>query len=188
MVRLFVSLLLFTLNACGISNYPSAQPYLDEQQIVYRLHPGDIVYIRVFEEPDLTGKFKIDSQGQIALPLVGKVDVNGQTEKAAAQSIATALQKGGFLKHAKVALEMKQTRPIFIMGEVEHAGSYPFENDMTVYQAIAIAGGYTYRADRHDIAVRRQTGKGAGTEQRLSASEDTPVLPGDVIEIGERFF
>ncbi len=83
---------------------------------------------------------------------------------------------------------MKKTRPFYVIGEVEHAGSYPFENDMTVYQAVAIAGGYTYRADRSDIAIRRQTGKGAGTEQRLSANEDTPVLPGDAIEIGERFF
>lgn len=176
------------LVACGTGNYPQAQPRLEPSQTVYRLNAGDTVKVTVFGESDLTGPYVIDSRGMLALPLMGKMDVADQTEQQAAETIASALRKGGYLKNPKVAVETIAMRPFYIIGEVEKGGKFPYQSGLTVYQAVAIAGGYTYRADRDDISIRRQTDKGAGTEQRLSGQEDTPVLPGDVIEIGERFF
>lgn len=187
-MRFLLIALGFLLAGCGASNYPPAQPTLSLHDAIYQLNSGDVVTLRIFDEPELSGRYKIDSQGMIALPLAGKISVKGKNEQQAALGIAKALEKGGYLRNPKVTLDVRDTRPFFVLGEVEHAGQFPFQPGMTIYQAVAIAGGYTYRADRDDVVVRRQTGRGAGTEIRLSATEDTPVLPGDAIEIGERFF
>jgi len=178
---------LLFLAACSHS-YPQAPRQLTTDQAVYRLNSGDEVKVTVFDEPDMTGKYIVDSQGMLALPLVGKTPVSGQTEQQAAQGITAMLQKSGYLKHPKVSVETANMRPFYVMGEIEKGGQFPFRNGLTVYQAVAGAGGYTYRADRGDITIRRQTNKGAGAETRLSATEETPVLPGDVIEVGERYF
>lgn len=175
------------LVSCG-GNYPSAQPVLSGEQATYTLRENDVLILRVFDETELSGKYVLDSQGRIALPLVGKLQLRDMTEQQAAETIGNALKRGGFLRQPKVAVEVSKSRPFFIMGEVTKPGKFTFQSGITVYQAVAMAGGYTYRADRHDIAIRRQSGKGAGTEDRYSANEDTPVFPGDVIEVGERFF
>jgi polysaccharide export outer membrane protein len=187
-MRYVAILLAGLLSACSLSHYPQAQPRLTGEEAIYHLNAGDTVNIRIYDEPDMSGKFIVDSEGKLAIPLAEKVSVAGLTEQHAAQTIASTLQKDGYLRHPKISLDIDQARPFFVMGEVEHAGSYPFASNLTVYQAVAMAGGYSYRADRHDITIRRQTGQEAGAEQRLSATEDTPLLPGDVIEIGERFF
>ena len=182
----WVVLALFLIS-CGHS-YPVAQARLSADQSVYHLRANDVVMVRVYDEAELTGKYTIDSQGKIALPLIGKVSILHQTEQQAAETLRQRLQSGGYLTNPKVAIEIAQARPFFVLGEVEKSGSFPFQPGMTVYQAVALAGGYTYRADRDDITLRRQTTDGAGAEQRYSATEDTPVLPGDSIEIGERYF
>jgi polysaccharide export outer membrane protein len=74
-------------------------------------------------------------------------------------------------------------RPFFILGEVEKRGQYPFVNGMTVAQAVAIAGGYTYRAAQNRITIER-----FGTKGERPAGENMPVLPGDIIRVPERFF
>lgn len=189
MIRNLAILCLCTigLTACGLGSYRQVKPTLTAEEAVYHLNSGDMIKVTVFDEPELSNKFSVDSQGMVALPLIGKTSIIGQTEQQAAQTIADKLRKNGFLKNPKVSVETASMRSFFIIGEVEHGGKFPFQNGLTVYQAVAIAGGYTYRADRDDITIRRQTSKGAGTEQTFSAKENSPVLPGDAIEIGERF-
>jgi protein involved in polysaccharide export with SLBB domain len=183
MKYLLFLLIAFALMGCITTSDPSAQMTQADQPAVYRLEAGDKVNIIVFGESDMSGISVVDSAGKVAVPLLGKVTVADLTETEAAASIATTLKKEGFLRQPHVTLEVQEMRPVFITGEVEQAGKYPYQSNLTVYQAVAMAGGFTYRADRDDISIRR-----SGNKQILSAVEDTLVLPGDVIEIGERFF
>ena len=182
-----IMLMAFFLVGCS-HHYPQAPRVLSPIEATYQLQQNDIVTIRVYEEPELTGQYMIDSQGKVALPLIGKTNLLHQTEQRAAIIIQNRLQQGGFLQKPKVSVEVFKARPFFVMGEVEKPGSFAFQSGLTVFQAVALSGGYTYRADRKDITIRRQSGKGAGTEIYYAAQEDTPVLPGDAIEIGERYF
>ena len=79
---------------------------------------------------------------------------------------------------------MLNYRPFYILGEVKNPGSYPFVNGMTVLNAVALAGGFTYRADQDDILLKRGGSNTAGA----AATGDTHLMPGDVVEVQERFF
>lgn len=186
MLRFLILTILLIITGC--TQYPQATPTLSVEQSAYRLRENDTLTLRVFDEPEFSGKFKVDSVGSISLPLAGKINIRNQTEKEAAKTIESALTQKGYLKNPKISVEVLQARPFFILGEVQKAGTFPFQTGLTVYQAVATAGGFTYRADRNDISIRRQSKMGAGNEIRLSANEDTPIFPGDVIEIGERYF
>jgi polysaccharide export outer membrane protein len=76
-------------------------------------------------------------------------------------------------------------RPFYILGQVNKPGEYPYVNGMTVLNAVALAGGYTYRASESNIYIRR---KGSDKEQSAPADQGTKVFPGDIIRIPERFF
>jgi polysaccharide export outer membrane protein len=75
-------------------------------------------------------------------------------------------------------------RPFYIIGEVNNPGSFEYVNGMTVINAVALAGGFTYRADQDDIVISR----GGSSGPEIEAAPDTEVLPGDIIEVQERFF
>ncbi len=183
----FLLFVFIALSAVGCGHKP-LDDGLAMQDSAYRLSVNDVVTVHVFGESDLSADYAVDGQGAITLPLTGKVAIGGGTEQEAAQKIAGALKKGGYLTQPRVTVALKDARPIFVMGEVEKAGEYKFRHGLTVYQAVAQAGGYTYRADRGDIVIRRPSEKTGAAHARFAASEDTPVLPGDSIEIGERFF
>jgi polysaccharide export outer membrane protein len=89
------------------------------------------------------------------------------------------------LKNPRVSVEILNYRPFYIVGEVNKPGSYGFVSGMKVINAVALAGGFTFRAQKGDIKITRQQ---SGDESELEGSIETVVLPGDVIEIGERFF
>lgn len=152
------------------------------------LQQGDVVHIETYGEKDLSGDFEIDAAGRITLPLIGPQQVAGMTETKAALVIADTLQKQHYMALPHIALAVRQYAPFSIMGEVEKGGQYPYRPGLTIYQAVAIAGGYTYRADRGDLVIWRRDPKLVGKETRWSGQEDTPLLPGDVVEVGERFF
>ena len=76
-------------------------------------------------------------------------------------------------------------RPFYIIGEVNQPGSYPYVNGMSVLTAVAVAGGYTYRAKQDRVILTRANDP---QRRRYRASPDTPVLPGDVVEVPERLF
>lgn len=187
-MRIIFTFIILCLVISGCTHNPEATAYFTQEQDAYRLRANDVLQLRVYDEPEFSGKFKVDSTGSIALPLAGKVNLRNQTEEQAARTIETALNEKGFLKNPKVSIEVAQARPYFILGEISRAGEFPFQTGLTVYQAVASAGGFTYRADRDDILITRQNGKGTGNEIRLNAKQNTPILPGDVIEIGERYF
>jgi polysaccharide biosynthesis/export protein len=150
----------------------------------YTLANGDRLRVLVFGQDSLSNSYAVDSVGHISMPLIGSVPAHGQTTKSLEQQIAAKL-RGGFLREPKVSVEVEQYRPFFILGEVTTSGQYPFVNGMTVQTAVAIAGGFQPRADRHVVDVTRQIG---GEVVTGKVPLDTPVRPGDTITIRERFF
>lgn len=146
----------------------------------YVLGANDVVRVTVFGEPDLSGEFKLDGGGLVALPLIGSQVLGGSSLRAAEERIAAAL-KDGYLVDPKVTLEVMTARPFFIMGEVRNPGSYHFSEGMTILQAVALSGGFTYRANESTVELVRG---GAARDADMTAA----LQPGDVITVKERFF
>jgi len=150
----------------------------------YKLGSGDKVRVTVFNEKDLSGEFDVNDQGLLALPLIGQVRVTGLT-LSEAQDLITQKYGNDYLVNPRVNVEVLNYRPFFILGEVKSPGSYPYVNGISIVNAVALAGGYTPRANRDRIVVKHASDPAAGEQP---VREDSPVLPGDVIRVLERFF
>ena len=151
----------------------------------YVLGPGDQVRLIVYGEDNLTGEYRVDASGGIALPLVGTLHAAGLTPRGLERAAADALLRGRLLEHPSVSVEVVAYRPFFILGEVARPGEYPYQPDMTVVAAVAVAGGFTYRAVQGRFSIVRP-GAGGAVEGR--ASRQTLVRPGDVVTVYERRF
>ena len=103
---------------------------------------------------------------------------------AEAQSTIETQLKDGYLREPKVTMEMTKGRPYYILGEVTRAGEYPFTSGLTVMNAIAAAGDFTYRADKGKVLI---TGAD-GVEREVKLTATIAVRPGDRIRVRERFF
>lgn len=155
-----------------------------DAQAAYRLGSGDEIRVTVFGHKDLSGDFAVDGSGYVALPLVGNVRAGGLALRDFERNIIRAL-KPDYLKNPRVSAEVLNYRPFYIIGEVKKPGSYPFVNGMSVVNAVALAGGYTYRARENRLLIIRADDT---SRTKQPANHDTAVLPGDVIEVPERFF
>lgn len=151
----------------------------------YALGAGDKLKITVFGEADLSGTFLVNEEGFISMPLIGGIKAKGMTITAVRNDITEKLADG-YLVNPSVAIEVAEFRPVYVMGEVKLPGSYSFVADMSVRNAVAIAGGFTYRANQKSITVMRQDDQGQSYKTELGP--DDKMLPGDIITIRERFF
>lgn len=151
----------------------------------YRLGPGDAVRLITFGEEPLTGEFRVADGGTIALPLVGSVRAAGLTPHELERAVADALRRGAVLRNPSVSAEVIAYRPIFVLGEVNRPGQYPYQPGMTVVTAVAVAGGFTYRAVEDYASVLRTTN---GTALEGKAPRQAFVQPGDVVTVFERRF
>lgn len=152
-------------------------------QRVYRLSVGDKLKVAVFGEDNLSGQFEVNGLGQISLPLIGEMPAKGMALTEFRDSIASRLSQG-YLKNPKVTVEILNYRPIYVQGEVKNAGEFAFKNGLNLRDAIAIAGGYTYRANQSYLYI----GRDGEPDVAVQLPSATPVLPGDNIRIPERFF
>jgi polysaccharide export outer membrane protein len=150
----------------------------------YRLGPGDRVRITVFGEDDLSGEFTVDDGGAVGLALIGNVAAAGRTVGEFQAAVATGY-RDGYLRDPRVSVEVLNYRPFFIVGEVKAGGEYAYKAGLTVQDAVAIAGGYTYRANTRVVYVRHAA---QDDEQRYELSGRIEVSPGDIIRVPERFF
>jgi protein involved in polysaccharide export with SLBB domain len=150
----------------------------------YRLGTGDKLRVNVYDELDLSGEFLVDASGQVQMPLIGQVQAAGLTIHEFVAEVSSKLMNG-YLKDPKISVEVENYRPFYIMGEVNKPGEYPFENGINVLGAVALAGGYTYRAQDSQVYVRRS---GSSSEQVLPADASTKVFPGDIVRVAERIF
>ncbi len=150
----------------------------------YRLGSGDKIRVLVFGQDELSGEFEVDGLGNISLPLIKVVSAGGLTISEF-ETVITNKLKPDFLINPRVSVSVLNYRPFYIIGEVKRPGSYSFVSGMRVVNAIALGGGFTYRA-HHEKAILIR----GGDEERKKEVVDhqTFILPGDVLEIPERFF
>jgi polysaccharide export outer membrane protein len=149
----------------------------------YHLGAGDQVRIITYDELQLSNTFTVADDGRIAFPLLGTIQAAGLTPDAFATSIASALQSGNLINQPSVSVEIATYRPVSVLGEVNHPGQYPYEPGMTMLDAVALAGGFTYRAVTGYAGDWRANAAAEGKVNPGSALE-----PGDVITVYERYF
>lgn len=186
-VAALVGLGLAVLSACASGPAmagPQGQSSGVSSMTGYRLGAGDEVKVTVYGEPELSGAFVVDGEGNISMSLIGPVEVATLTLSEASSKLETRL-KDGWLRDPQVTAELVKGRPYYILGEVNKPGEYPFVSGLTVMNAIASAGDFTYRADKGRILIKRAD---SAVEQEVVLTPTTPVQPGDTIRIRERFF
>lgn len=150
----------------------------------YILGAGDKIRVTVYGEESLSGEFFISGNGKASLPLIGDVQAAGLSVRAFQTSVENVL-KDGYLKTPKVSAEVLNYRPFFILGEVNKPGQYPYTSGLTVLNAVATAGGFTYRANKGRVFIKHNN---ETTERGIPLEGTTPVAPGDTIRITERLF
>ncbi len=149
----------------------------------YLLGTGDRIDIIVYGEPDMSMKFKVSKSGVVNFPYIGEVQITGRTPSAIEQEIEERL-RGHYLINPMVTINMESFRLFYVTGEVTSPNGYEYHPALTVEQAIAIAGGFTDRADRDDIDIRQ-----SGSNELIEDVELThPVQPGDIVIIEQSFF
>ena len=181
---LWLAIATLTLSACG-GNLPP----LGEDGFVapeYRLAAGDRLRVTVFGEEALSKEYIVTSAGDLAFPLLGDLPAAGKTSGELAKDITTGLD-AGYLNDPRVNIEVLNYRPFYILGEVTKSGEFPYSDDLTALQAIALAGGYTYRAEQRRVFIRR-AGEQEERTYELNSGRSVYVRPGDTIRVGERYF
>ena len=180
-----VSVLAIALLAGGCSGYrPAPEAFHSVLNQPYRLGAGDRIRVTVFEQESLSNTYSVDPSGYIAFPLIGAVAARGQTVQELEGSLAARLRQG-YLRDPDVTVEIEQYRPVFVMGEVGAAGQYSYVPGLTVQKAVAMAGGYTPRANQTGVDVTRDI-NGKVITGRVPTTD--PLLPGDTIYVRERYF
>lgn len=154
------------------------------EQGPYTLDTGDKLRIVVFGQDTLSNTYTVDAAGQVTMPLIGAVVARDLTTAALGAAIRSKLA-GGFIREPSVAVEVDVYRPFFVLGEVTYPGQYPFVPHMTVENAVAIAGGFTPRAGKSSVTITRKV---QGVPYRFEQPLRTPIRPGDVVTVAERWF
>lgn len=178
------------LSACQSTPAPTrdssdaAQAFNERVVGEYKLGAGDQLRVTVFGEAELSGEYVLDGTGVVSMPLIGDVAALNLTvrefQRALEQSFAN-----GYLRNPRVSAEVLNYRPFYILGEVRQPGEYPYTNGLTVLNAIATAGGFTYRANDNVVMIK---GAEDSQEYRVRLEPTTKIMPGDTIRIVERFF
>ncbi len=161
-----------------------AHIYANNRDNHYQLDTGDVVRIDVFEQANLSRLYRIDGGGFLSMPLIGSVMVRGLTTRALEREIAEKLRRS-YIRDPKVTAEISTHRPFYILGEVRNSGQYPYVVGMTVETAVAIAGGYTPRANERKALVVRRLG---GKLVRSYVPNNYEIKPGDTLKVIERLF
>lgn len=150
----------------------------------YVLRANDQVRVQVYNEPNATGVYTVDGGGYVSVPLAGRLRAAGLTPAELESAIVKHL-KGSILTDPHVNVQVATYGPIYIRGEVKQPGQFPYVPGLTIGDAVALAGGYTYRADK-SVAYVRSASSPREVPRPLRA--DVPVAPGDNIRIPESYF
>ena len=170
------------LAACGINSLdlppPPPAPAGD-----YRLDSGDKVSLQVFGQSDMSGQFDIGADGALTLPLIGRLPVRGLTVQEVAAQAGERYAK--LMVDPKVSADIVTYRAIYVLGEVNRAGNFPYSPGLRVQQAIAIAGGFTRRAVTDRVLLVRTSEKG---QARYAVGLSDEIQPGDTLDVQRRVF
>ena len=156
---------------------------------------GDKINIQVYNEKELSGVYQVSPEGYIIFPFIGEIKVDGLNIFSLAMKISSKL-KEGYLKEPNVTVSVEEfvSKRVFVLGQVKKAGSFPIRRQMSVIEAISLAGGFTNFADLSNVVVTR---KSNGREKRFvidiksivnGAKENFYLDAGDLVFVGERFF
>lgn len=153
--------------------------------VASHLQSGDRVKITVYGEEALTGEYDVNPNGYVSMPLIGAIKAAGRTQAEFGRDIAGKYRSGGLLQDPKVTVAVVQFRPFYVLGEAERPGEYPFRSGLNVHAAVAMAGGFTYRASKSIVLIRH-----AGEEiwKEYPLTEAVVIAPGDLIRVPERYF
>lgn len=169
------------------------------EETVYRIAKGDTLTVKIYREDDLSGEYEVLEDGTISFPLLEKVHVEGLTKLEAERKIKRLLEKD-YLSEAHVNITLEEVsshRQVTIIGEVNNPGNYAFPEDrnLTLIEAISLAGGFTRYASIGGTRVIRTHKSGKKTALKADVKgilnakkEDLILRPGDLIMIPERFF
>jgi protein involved in polysaccharide export with SLBB domain len=149
------------------------------------LQPGERIKITVYGEETLTGEYDINPAGNVAMPLIGVIRAAGRSQSQFAKDVANRYLRGGFLQDPHVSVAVVQFKPFYVLGEALTPGEYPFRSGLNVHSAVAMAGGFTYRASRTYVLIRHV---GDEVWKEYSLAEPVPIAPGDLIRVPERYF
>lgn len=159
----------------------------------YRLGPGDGLKISVFQNPDLSLETRVSETGAISYPLIGSVQVGGQTIAAAEKAIADGLRNGGFVLQPQVTIVLQQVRgaQVAVLGQVARPGRYPLESTaMRVTDALALAGGMAPQGGDKVILTGQRNGRRVRAEIDVAElfvtwtpEKDVPVMAGDTLYV-----
>jgi polysaccharide export outer membrane protein len=150
----------------------------------YILGTGDRLKIDVYGDETLSGEFTVDVSGKISMPLIQQVEVAGQTSQSLEMLISDKLYPT-YMNDPKVSVQIMEYGDVFVLGEVRLPGKYPYTPNMTVIQAVAVAGGYTYRGNESDADIMR-TINGEVKEYNFKKTER--IMPGDTVYVDRRWF
>lgn len=170
------------LAACASGNMNQAMLESAPPQS-YRLGAGDIIAVNVYGEDSIAGKYEVDETGSVSLPLAGRISVKNMTAPEAETALASKLRSS--LENPQVNVSVAEYRDIYILGEVAKPGAYPYRSGSTVLNAVALAGGYTYRAETKGISVKRPD---AGDAEAKRAAQDAYLHPGDIVIVPARWY
>jgi len=151
----------------------------------YRLGSGDKIRVIVLQDTEFSGDYEINAAGSISARMLGPIQVVGLTAGEVEEMLRERYRSQGYLVSPRLSVELTAMRPFYILGEVTRVGQFPYVSCLRVIQAVAIAGGFTRRAGRTRLTIKRYYATSA--EEEL-VTEDTLVEPGDVIRVPERWF
>lgn len=201
-IAVCLSALLPILGACAGSNASSSgaatvAPAGEEQRSVpaQTLGSGDVFEVRVVGEEDLSGLYRVASDGSISFPFCGRVEVGNHTATQAAETLTTCLASG-YIRNPQVTVFIKErnSKKVFVFGEVNKPGTFAFEDHMNVVQAITLAEGFTKLAAKNSVVVTRlvdgkETKIKVGVDDIGTGKRENFLLqPGDIVFVPESFF
>lgn len=160
-----------------------------------RIGVDDMFDVRVYGEPELTGAFRVATDGSIDYPLAGRIQVAG-LRTGEIQRLLVDKLKGAYLKDPQVVVTIKErnSQKVAVLGQVVKPGQVGYYPKMTIVDAIASAGGFTGIAAKNSVTLRREVSGKIETRVYPVAdisegrSQNVMVLPGDVLVVDERVF
>ena len=180
-IKKIACLTLLAALLAGCSTPP--QTIRTQPNAVYQLDAGDEVNITVSGEQDISMRLKIDNSGSITYPYIGQLTLRGKTPEEAGKEISDRL-RGNYLQAPMVTVSVATFRKFYLLGEVKKPDGYAWEPGLTAEKAIALAGGFTDRADRSDLSIRQAK---AGKLLK-NIAPDSALEPGDTLIVGMSFF
>jgi len=155
---------------------PAEEERAAERVEAARLGPGDVFEVRVYGEKELSGTHRVAPDGTVSVPLVGTVEVIGQTPVEVAAKLEERF-RDGYLREPNVTVFVQEynSKRVFVLGSVQKPGTFPYDENMSIVQAITLAGGFRDLAEPNGTVVTRSVG---GEDRRF-------IVPVEEITRGE---